>query len=266
MKKRTIKKYFKVWYLMTIASFSSFMISRSMSILLLAGKFLRFIFFLLFLYLLVGRTKALAGFSLNQVVFFFLTFNLIDILVQLFLRGIYRFRSLVWSGDLDLILVRPINTLFRSLACWTDLLDLITIIPLIVFMVIFVAQGKIAFSPIGVLLYLLLIVNSFVLALAFHIFVAGIGVITFEVDNAIWLYRDFSAMGRIPIDIYIEPIRSLLTFVFPVAILMTFPAKALMGLLSWQWVIFSFVISGFFLFLSLRFWKYALTQYSSASS
>lgn len=263
---KSLKKYLKVWYLMTTASFSSFLISRFAAVVLLSGKLLRFLFFLFFLYLLVGKTKTLGGYTLNQVVFFFLTFNLVDILIQLFLRGIYRFRPLVVSGNLDLILVRPINTLFRSLVCWTDLLDFITIVPLIIYLIIFLAQGQVAFSPIGILLYLLLILNAFILALAIHIIVAGVGVITYEVDNAIWLYRDISSMGRIPIDVYMEPVRSLLTFVLPVSVLMTFPAKALMGLLSWQWVVFSFLISGIFLWVSLRFWKYALTQYSSASS
>lgn len=263
---KKLKKYLKVWYLMTIASFSSFLFSRFAAIILLTGKFLRFLFFLFFLYLLVGKTKALGSYSLNQVVFFFLTFNLIDILVQLFLRGVYRFRSLVISGDFDLVLVRPINELFRSLACWTDLLDLITIVPLVVYMIIFLAKGNIDVSIVGILFYLLLVVNAFILALALHIMVAGVGIITYEVDNTIWIYRDVSAMGRIPVDVYMEPVRSLLTFVFPVAVLITFPAKALMGLLSWQWILFSFLLAGFFLWASLKFWKYALTRYSSASS
>jgi ABC-2 type transport system permease protein len=73
-------------------------------------------------------------------------------------------------------------------------------------------------------------------------------------------------MGRFPTDIYQKGIQAILTFTIPVVVLVTVPAKALMGLLSWQWVIFSFLISGIFLLGSLKFWKYALRQYSSASS
>jgi len=51
-----------------------------------------------------------------------------------------------------------------------------------------------------------------------------------------------------------------------VVILFTVPAKALLGLLSWQWVVLAFLISGLFLWGSLKFWKYALSKYSSASS
>jgi ABC-2 type transport system permease protein len=114
--------------------------------------------------------------------------------------------------------------------------------------------------------YILLLINAFLIATAFHIAVLALGILTTEIDNTIMLYRDITRMGTVPIDIYKEPLRGFLTFIIPVGVMMTFPAKALMGLLSAQMVIFSFLISGIFLWGSLRFWKYALKHYSSASS
>jgi ABC-2 type transport system permease protein len=266
MTNKQIVKYLRVWFKLVTLAFKIDLSNRFTAAFAITGKVIRFIFFLGFLFLLVGRTKTLAGYNLYQVVFFFLTFNLIDILIQFFLRGVYHFRGLIVSGDFDLVLVKPINPLFRSLSERTDVYDLMTLVALIIYMIIFLSTGQITITLGGVVLYLLLIISSFVIGLAFHIGVMAVGILTTEVDNVIMIYRDLSAMGRVPIDVYQEPLRTFLTIIVPIAVLMTFPAKALMGLLSWQWVAFSFVISGVFLFGSLLFWKYALTQYSSASS
>jgi ABC-2 type transport system permease protein len=73
-------------------------------------------------------------------------------------------------------------------------------------------------------------------------------------------------MGRVPIDIYAEFIRAFLTFIIPIALIFTFPAKAIFGLLSPLTIILTLTASFLVYFLSLLFWRYALTQYSSASS
>lgn len=121
-------------------------------------------------------------------------------------------------------------------------------------------------SLINIILYLGLVVNAFIIALSFHILVLSIGVLTTEVDNTIMLYRDLTLMGRVPVDIYLEPIRGILTFIIPVGIMMTFPAKALMGFLSIEAVLLSFLMAAFFLLSSIKLWRLALRNYSSASS
>lgn len=108
--------------------------------------------------------------------------------------------------------------------------------------------------------------NSLVLATAFHIIVLAIGILTTAVDHTIMIYRDITSMGRVPTDIYKEPLKSIVTFILPVGILMTFPAKAMMGLLSFWGIIISISISVVVFYLSLTLWRYALTKYSSASS
>ena len=103
------------------------------------------------------------------------------------------------------------------------------------------------------------------IALSFHILVLSLGILTSE-NNAILVYRDLVGMGRVPVDIYAEPIRSLITFIFPVGIMMTFPAKALMGLLSWQPILYAVFFSIILFYSSLSAWRFALKNYSSASS
>lgn len=230
----------------------------------LAGKVIRFVFFTLFIFFLVKGANNLAGYNINQVIFFFLTFNLIDIISQFLFREVYRFRSLLVSGDFDLILVKPISSLFRVLVGGADVIDLVTIPPLIA-AVVWVG-GLLNPNIYLVVLYILLILNGLIIATAFHIAVLSLGIITLEIDHTIMIYRDITNLGKLPVDIYKEPLKAVLTFLIPVGIMLSLPAKALMGLVTPGGVLGAFALGVFLLFLSLKFWNYALRFYSSASS
>ena len=245
-------------------AFLAVLLEKFSFLIFLFGKSVRFAMYFGFLYFLVHGTKTLAGYSVSQTIFFFLTFNVIDIISQFLFRGVYRFRSLIVSGDFDLVLVKPINPLFRSLLGEADVIDLATIPPLLF------AVGYLGNQLNPTLLhtsfYILLLINGLLIATAFHIAVLSLGIITLEIDHTVMIYRDLVSLGRFPIDIYKEPLRSILTFLIPVGIMISLPAKGLMGLVSPIGVLGSFVLGALTLFASMRFWNFALKQYTSASS
>lgn len=261
---RSIKKYIYLWVKLTANSFMSVLSSRFGAVLFLVGKTLRFVFFLVFLLSLFTQTKFLASYTSLQMLFFFLTFNFIDTVTQLFFREVYRFRPMVVSGDFDLVLIKPISPLFRALVGGADPLDLLMLIPYVGALVYVALQLGVTIT--GLVLYLMLIINAFAIATGFHIFVLSLAILTTEIDHTVMIYRDLTSMGRVPVDIYHEPLRSIITFAIPVGVMMTFPAKALLGLLSPWFVIIGCLIGVGFLLTSLFMWRYSLSRYASASS
>lgn len=261
---KTIKRYVIVWLMMSKNAFLVVLARKKLFFLFLLGKLLRFAFFLGFLFFLVSGSKEVAGYNIGQITFFFLTFNLIDILAQFFYREVYRFRVKVIRGELDMILTKPINALFRSMMGSSDIIDLVTIPPLMA--AIYYVGSALNPSPANIGFYVLLVVNGFLIATAFHIAVMAMGIITLEIDHTIMIYRDLTNLGRFPVDIYREPLRGILTFLVPVGIMVTLPAKALMGLVGFWGVFGSLVLGLVLMFLSIRFWNYALQYYTSASS
>jgi len=230
----------------------------------LTGKIMRFVFFFGFLFFLIVGTKTLVGYDSNQVIFFFLTFNFVDVVAQFFFREVYRFRPKIVSGDFDLTLIKPINPLFQSLAGGADVMDLVTIPPLL--FAVFYVGSLLNPSLLHVAFYVLLLLNSLLIATAFHILVLALGIITMEVDHTIMIYRDLTSLGRFPVDIYRQPLQGFLTYLVPVGLMITLPAKALMGLVSLPGVLASFGLGLTAVFVSLRFWNFALKKYTSASS
>ncbi len=256
-------KELRVYLFYTYNAFQQVLINRLIMVLFLLGKSIRIILFLIFLTYLFSKTQSVGGYTRSQIVFFYLSFNLIDTLSQFLFREVYRFRSLIISGSFDFVLLKPINPLIRVLLGGGDLMDLV---------MLFLLGGTTVYYGVTNLhpnlgswiIFFLMIFAGLLIAAAFHIFVLGLGVITTSVDHLIMVYRDLTSLLRIPIDLYAEPIRSLLTFVIPLGIMITFPAKTLMGILSLPLIIYSFSFAFIFFYLSLVFWRWSLKEYQSA--
>lgn len=261
-----MKKYFRIYWRLALMSFATQATTPLSSFGYLLGKMARIVFFLIFLAAIFKHTESISGYSLEEAALFFLTFNIVDIVAQLFFRGIYGIRTMVRDGDLDYFLIQPLNVLYRISFNTVDFLDLVTIAPVLV--VTGYVFHKIP-QPIlwdHLALYGILLFNGLVIAFAFHVLVASLAVITQELENTIWIYRDLMTLGRFPADIYDRPMRLILTFVVPVAVMISFPAKAYLGQLPKIWVFHSFWMAALSLGLTLWFWGYATRRYTSASS
>lgn len=262
---KSFYRYITIWWKLTLGTSQIAFQSRFGALLFLLGKLMRYVFFLLFLVLLVNRTKFIVGYTFWQIILFYATFNLLDTLPQFFFRNVYRFRQQILNGAFDNLLLKPLPSWFHPLFGGSDILDLL---------IVFLSAGFIYYAvlhirqltPLGVGEYILLLINGFLISLGFHIFVLGTGILSTAVDNTVMLYRDLTQMGRLPIEVYQEPLRGFITFIIPVGIMMTFPGKALFGVLSLQSVLFALVFGFVLLFLSMRFWQYALRNYTSASN
>lgn len=257
-------KYFTVWKTMTVGSIQEVISSQFGWALFVIGKLLRFFIFLAFLFFLMSGVNSLIGYTKDQVLLFYLTFAVIGGIAQMFFREAYRFRQRVVSGDFDFDLTKPIHPLVRNLTGGFDALDLITL-P-IYFYFLIMAINAVGFTPQGLGLYILLAVNGFLIITAMHVLILSFGIVTSEVDHAVLIYRDLENMARFPINIYGQPLQGILTFIIPLGIIFTIPAQALMGLLSWQMVMVSFLLGAFFLWVSFKTWNNAVKKYSSASS
>lgn len=261
---RKIKKYIKIWWMMSVNSFSVVLGQKYALAMFLIGKTVRFIFYFLFIFFLLKGTGSLAGYSVNQVVFFFLIFNLVDVITQFLFRNVYSFRPMIIKGDFDLVLAKPINALFRVLMGGADLIDLITIPPLVIITIIYAV--RLQPSLMGIVAFIILLINSLVIATAFYIAILALAIITLEIDHAVMIYRDITNLGKVPVDVYKTPLKQFLTYIIPIGVMVTLPGKAMMGLTGPWGIITSILIGAASIFLAISFWNYAMKKYTSASS
>jgi len=259
---KKFKKNLHIFFLLSKYSLVTTIQTKMAAVLFTIAKLLRFGMFFFFIYYLVAHTKTIKGYSVDQALIFFLTFNIIDSLSQAFFREVYRFRQMVISGELNTVLVKPYPVLLRVLVGGVDVIDVVISLGYVALAVYMISVSS-GFGVISLLAYVGLIINSLVLATAFHIGVLGFAIMTTDVDHSILIYRDLTSAGRFPLDIYKEPLRSFLTFIVPVGVMMSFPSQALFGKLNLLQDIVGIALSFTTLWLSVLFWKSSLKKYQS---
>ncbi|OGD85583.1 hypothetical protein A2164_04180 [Candidatus Curtissbacteria bacterium RBG_13_35_7] len=169
------------------------------------------------------------------------------------------------KGEIDFILTQPINSLFRIVSHIIDLVDLATLVPVLAVLGIVIARLGTNVTFANFIFYLFLCLNALLIAFAIHVSIIALSILTQEFSTEIWIYRDLMTMARFPMDIYSPSIQFALTFIIPIAVMVSFPAKVLLGVLSWQWVAVAFGIGIISFMISIRFWHFALKRYSSIS-
>ena len=87
-----------------------------------------------------------------------------------------------------------------------------------------------------------------------------------KIDNLSYLFTAIFDAGRWPIHVFKGIVRTLLTFVVPVGLITSYPAMALLGVLSWGGFVTAFLVTLLFILLSRFVWRFALRHYTSASS
>lgn len=261
-----IKTYYRVWYLMAANALQETFVNRWANMLFFIGKAVRLTMTLLVLFLIKSNISSFAGYTPDEMVMFFLTYQFIDVFAQIFYRGVYIFNNKVRTGEFDFLLAKPINPLFQSLTGKPDFNDALFFIPSTLISLYIASQLEITISLTSVVWFLVLLANSFLLATALHILILAVAIFTTEIDGAVWLYRDMMQLGRFPVNIYFAPIRIALFFLIPVGMMVTIPTEFLLQTSpTYSAAIVSLFSIGFFV-ASLKIWQFSLKHYSSASS
>ncbi|MFI5360801.1 MAG: ABC transporter permease [Elusimicrobiota bacterium] len=259
------RKYFRIWVRTASMAMQAQLTYRLGSLGFLVGKMIRLVFFFAFVVAVFKHVQTVAGYNLVETALFFLTFNVVDMTAQILFRGVYGARRLVSEGDFDFYLIQPCSPLFRMVFSTVDFLDIVTLVPVLVMVAMVFAR----LPPLGwerFAAYLALTVNGVALVFSIHVLVAGLAVRTQELENAIWIYRDVMFMGKFPVDVYAPAVRWVLTFGLPIAVMTSFPAKALLGILSPAWAAYALGLTAVLLFLSARYWRGSVARYTSSSS
>jgi ABC-2 type transport system permease protein len=262
----TIKRHLQIWLLFGRMSLQIAFVNRGTIVFFFVGKALRYGMTLLLLWTLASGISQVGPYSVAQITVFFLVFQTVDVVSQMIFRGVYEFGSQVKSGDFDFALCKPINPLFRALLGTPDVNDLLFVIPSLVINLFIVSQLPLVIGISNIALFLLLLINSFIIAAAFHILVLALGILIVEVDNTIMMYRDVTRLTQIPVSLYPRLIQFALFIVIPVGLMMTIPSEVLMGISPSVGILITFFLGGSTLAVSLFAWQKALQKYTSASS
>lgn len=212
-------------------------------------------------------TTQIKGWSFAQVMVLLAVYYLMNGLIEMFIApNMRQIMEQVRQGTLDFVLMKPVSAqfmaTFRTVNVWR-VADVLVGLGLALYTIRNLSLGvgwtnALAFTV--TLLAGTAVVYSFWLCLVTLTF----WFIKMEnIEQIVW--QAFEA-GRYPIDIYPFWLRSTLTYVVPVAFIITVPAQALTGQLSSTFFWLAPLIALIFVLLASAFWRFGLKHYTGASA
>jgi len=172
----------------------------------------------------------------------------------------------VRNGTLDFVLLKPADAQFLVSTAKIEPWHVVDVVgALVIFGYGFAKVGRWP-TALEVLAGLAFLILAVVILYSFWILVVSASFWVVKVDNLSYLFGSLFDAARWPITVFRGALRIVFTFVFPIALLTTYPAMALLGKLQVK-TAFGALAGGLaFAAVARRVWGRALSFYTSASS
>ena len=263
-----VSRYFAVW-----KSFFRNTLSRDMEFKLnfvfeifIDAVYYGSLFF--FFQIIFQFTDSLGDFNKDAVIIFLVTLYISDLLYVFILGGnVFNINNAVKQGDLDFILIKPINSQF-FISCryvmTNALISLSILICLLVRLTYLYHGHEIIF--INYFFYTISLIFGIFIFYSFEFIIASLAFWFRNFSYAGWLAGELTKYSRRPDSIYKNFFRKALFTIFPMAMVSSVPARFLIFGVNLKLLLLQIVVASIFLWLTTLIWKKGLLRYESASS
>ena len=221
---------------------------------------------LLTLALFFHHTTALGGWDYWEIVVLLGVFNALTGVIEAVLRpGIGQLAGEVRSGELDLVLVKPVDAQgfvsFRRLDIWR-LTDVVLGLALAGY-----ALFRMGHTPSLAQLaaFALTLAAAAVVVYAIWVVLMSLAFWFVSVENIAVLFDAVYEGARYPVSAYPEALRFVFVYLIPIAWTTTIPASALTGRLRPEIALAAALVAGLAFALARALWRAALKRYAGAS-
>lgn len=221
---------------------------------------------IVFFWTIFSRIPDLKGWRYEQVLFIFGMAQLSYGLFGFLFWGMYDFSQILYSGEFDSILIRPIHPFFQMMIRRIgDLGGVFTGVGLVIYAG---ATGVFPVSLPNVIFMIMFVVCGALLFLFLHGLIAAVSL--FFDNTSQVLMGIFSALipfGGYPLNIYSPFMRLILTYLIPLAYVGFYPAAFFMNGSWWsKYTLRQPVIALLFGLITLMVWKAGLRKYQSVGN
>ncbi|MFH1602048.1 MAG: ABC-2 family transporter protein [Candidatus Shapirobacteria bacterium] len=222
---------------------------------------------LIFFDILYGHTNLVGGWNINQVLVLLGVHNLIQsVLYSAFYSNFGELIRMINKGQLDLILLKPVSSQFLASI---NRFNLNNSLSGLLFSPILIVTGLmrqgLSVSLGQVFIFIALLAGGVIVCYSLWFMIVCMTFYTDRLSNANHLFTHLIDFADKPGNIYYGLIGYFLWIFFPVVAIVTTPARVLLKIFSWNWILYIFVFAILSLWLSHKFWNFSLKRYSGAS-
>ncbi len=218
-----------------------------------------------------ARTSTIAGWDEPRYFFFVGCFFAMNGLIEmLFLDNCNEFAELVRTGDLDGLLLKPIDEQFLITCRRIDWGTAPNVLMGAIVMAIALWQMHWQFELVRVVTFLVAFACGTAIAYSFMLLLTSLSVWMVRNQSLMEMWWLFSSVARYPREIFAgrwaEPLGAFFTYCLPILVVVNVPANAMVRALDPWSAVLIVVAAVVLLWLSRRFFQRALRSYRSASS
>lgn len=212
-------------------------------------------------------TRTLKGWTFAQVLVLVAVYYLVEGLVEMFVAPNMRaITDQVRLGTLDYVVLKPLSAQFlasfRTINLWRGF-NVLAGILLLIYTMTRLAANIGAGSTIA---FAITLAAGMAVVYSFWLFLVTLTFWFVRVQNIEQIIWQAFEAGRYPIEIYPGWLRGVLTYVIPIAFIITVPAQALAGRLAPGLLPVALAVAAVSVWLSSAFWRYGLKHYTGASA
>ena len=231
------------------------------------GQFLVSFTAFLGVYFMFSRFHSVNGFAFSEILLCFSIMLMAFSITECLVRGFDMFPTLIQSGNLDRILVRPRNEIFQVLTSNIDFSRIGRLLQSILMLAYAVPTSGIVWTFDKVITIILMLVGGMTVFASLFVLYAGISFFTIEGLEFMNIFTDGSReFGKYPLSIYGEGILKFFTYVIPIALFQYYPFLYLIGRSNNIGLIFLPLIGFVFMIPCYCFFKFGLKKYKSTGS
>jgi ABC-2 type transport system permease protein len=225
------------------------------------------LFSFLTIFLLTSKTNTLYGWSRDEILVLTGVYNImIGLFHTLFSRNFGRFSRIVHLGELDSILVKPIDSQYLLSFWLINYTSIFRIILGIIFTFYILGKTGAEFSHFSLIISSVVFVFSIITLYSIWYLVLTLIIWFTKLDNLLEILFDINGVSRFPQEMYKGISEYVFLFLLPLTLIVVTPSQILLSKMQLP-NIFLLIIFSMLLFVSSRkFWKFALRYYTSASS
>jgi ABC-2 type transport system permease protein len=218
-----------------------------------------------------AKTKSVAGWPEAEYMFFVGCFFALNGMIEtLFLENCNEFAELVRTGDLDFLLLRPIDEQFLITCRRVDWATAPNVVMGGAVMAVSLAKMGWHFDALRVLAFLATFGCGVAIAYSFMLLLTSLSVWLVRNQSLMEMWWLFSSLARYPKEIFAgtwaAPVGLFFTFFLPILLVVNVPANAMVRVLQPEMIAFTLAATAILLWASRRFFQHALRSYRSASS
>ncbi|MEP6755265.1 MAG: ABC-2 family transporter protein [Chthonomonadales bacterium] len=212
-------------------------------------------------------TKRLGDWTLPQATVLLAIYYLMDGLIEMTIApNMRQIMEQVRQGTLDFVLLKPVSPQFMASFRTINIWRMMNVLVGLGLSLYTISRLGLSVGPVEAAEFALTLLTGMIVVYSFWLFLVTLTFWFVRLENIEQIMWQAFEAARYPLDIYPLWLKSTLTYVIPVAFIISIPARALTGKLAISSLAVAVIVAVTMFVCSTLFWRFGLKRYTGASA